>query len=417
LEPPEADWEVTQEAFGGIDTFAFVLDDPTNAITLANGKEVVLEKFDDASVRYFGGTLTQATGITVGIGRRFVCAALGWLFELSRVVVNYKYRGKSDQYIITDATEGLFVNGGGKPIQKDLSAYTVTTANVEEANGNTQIMVFNGEPLRSVMDTLANWAGFVWGVTPLQVVYYRAWENGLNTQSLSDAPDDVTSFPYYTFRHFRNFTEMVNAVYIYGGYHTVEDQTRNYKANGTETSFVTPENWRAPDDQDIITVEKNTGTDPSPVWTAQTVGIPQEEGSFDVVWHETFRSFEFTTAPSALALAWRVNGNIYEPVRAEDVDQPSIDANGRFEVVIKDSTLRDEEAAELRAETELRQRASDGERISLVTTQDGFEVGKLATVVNSIHGVNGSYLIDKMSMRPLGGSNNEYEMTLRKLPA
>lgn len=412
LSPPDGEWEIERQAGGEIDSATFVLDDPTNALTLNGGKEVIIEDFSDSSNRFFGGTLTEATSYSYGIGQRIQCRALGWLFDLSRSVVNYIYRGKSDQYIITDGTEGIFVGGGGKPTDKDMSAYTVNTTNVLEGNDNTQIMVFKGETHRDIMDTLAGWAGFIWGVEPDQTVYYRPYSAGLNSQSFSDAPDESASFPYYSMRHFKNFSEIVNSVYVYGGWQTLEDETRTYGGNGSQTTFTVGHQWRAPDDDDRVAVEVYNGSS----WDVKTVGFPQEEGTFDVRWQELTRSFEFAAAPGNYAASWRVTGNIYDQIVKWRKNQPSIDANGEYAITIKDSSLRDEEAAERRAEIELIKRASEGERITLLTTQDGFEVGKLVDVVNTIHGINDSYLVDKMVMHGLGGTLAEYELTLKSVP-
>jgi hypothetical protein len=368
LAPPDGEWEIEQQAFGEIDSASFVLDDPTNALTLNGGKEVIIENFSDDTVRYFGGTLTEATAYTYGVGRRFQCRALGWLFDLSRTIVSQRFSNRSDQYIITNATEGIFYGISGSTVQKDLSAYTVNTTNVEQGIPDTQIMLFRGESVRDVMDTLAGMANFVWGVTPLQVVYYRPYAAGLNTQSLSDDPDEVTSFPYYSFRYFKNFSGVVNSIYIFGGNQTVPDRTRVYRGDGVQTDFPVVHRWRAPAGEDRVTVEVNTGTDMSPVWTAQTVGFLQDpdEGSFDVLWYELGRGFFFAVAPPNLTNSWRVIGSEVEPVVWEDANQTSINAIGRYEATIKDSTILDEDHAERRAVIELLKRGSEAGRITLI---------------------------------------------------
>jgi hypothetical protein len=174
----------------------------------------------------------------------------------------------------------------------------------------------------------------------------------------------------------------------------------------------------------------NTGTDMSPVWTAQTVGFLQDpdEGSFDVLWYELGRGFFFAVAPPNLTNSWRVIGSEVEPVVWEDANQTSINAIGRYEATIKDSTILDEDHAERRAVIELLKRGSEAGRITLITTRDGFEVGKLVAVRNEIRDIVGEiepgtgneslvyYLIDKMVMHGLGGAIIEYELSLRSVP-
>ena len=421
LEPPDGDWEIEQNSFGEIDTASFTLDDKTNTLSLNSGKQVIIEKFSDSGTRYFGGVLTEVVEVAHGIGRRFNCKALGWTFDLQRAVVNFIYIGKSDQFIITDPTTGIFgANGAGKAVEKDLSAYTATTATVEEGNSNTNKVVLQGTTIRELMDMFSGWAGYVWGVTPLQVIYFRPYTTLTNAETLSDNPDAVTSFPYYGLRRFRNFSEIVNRVYIYGARASKENQIRQYSNESSiKTDFIVPDEWRASDSQadHKIVVEKNTGSDASPAWAVQTVGLPQEVGTFDVIWHELGRQFLFTTAPLVREKAFRVSGDIFEPLSWDEPDQPSIDANGEYAVTIKDSTLRDEDVVELRAHAELRKRSAAGERITLMTTRDGFEVGKLITLTHTILGINAvSYLCNEIVMRPLGGSESEYELTLQRVP-
>lgn len=417
LEPPDADWEIERQVAGEVDIFTFMLHDPTNSITLIGGHEVTVEKFSDSTTLYFGGHLTEVVQITSGIGRIYQCRALGWVFDLSRTVVNQVFVGKSDQFIITDASTGIFLGTSAATVQKDLSAYTVTTANVLEGVANTQLRVYNGETIQDIMDNLAGAIGFIWGVTPAQVVFFREMDAIANSQSLSDSPDESASFGYHNFKYMRNFQEIVNAVYVYGGWAITEAQTRNYKADGTETDFIVPHHWRIDEtDGSLPVVEENTGTDGAPVWATRTVGRVQDVGSFQVLWDELGRGFFWTTAPTnAGDLGWRVTSDLFEPVREEAKNQASITANGRFEIIIKDDSIRDEEIALDRARAELKKRASEGERITCNTYQDDFEPGQALTVVNSIHGLNDSYMVHKLVMRGLGGAETEYELSLNKV--
>lgn len=418
LEPPEAEWSVETQAFGSEDTFSFTLFDKANALTLTSGAQVILEKFSDSGTRYFGGYLTGVAQITDGLGKRITCSASGWMYDLHKTVVNQKFRGKSDQFIITDASTGIFLGTSAQTITKDLSAYTVNTSNVQEGNPNTNIMVFNGETIPDIMDTLADWSGFIWGVTPLQVVYYRPFVASISSQSLSDSPDESSSFPYYDFQIDKDFSHFINAVYVYGGYQTVFDQTRTYGqgdgADGTKTDFILPHKWRAPDSDTLITVEKSDGMGG---WTAQTVGLPQEPGSFDVTWFELGQALHFASAPPNSTPSFRVTGNLFEQVIGFAKNQQSIDDHGEFQVAIKDASLRDEEAAERRARVELNKRAREAFKIGVTCDQDDFQVGTMIPLVNTIHGLNANYLASRMVMRSLGGGKQAYDLTLVEIPS
>jgi len=224
LEPPDGDWEIEQQAGGEIALAVFTIRDADNTITLTGGNEVIIENVSDATERFFGGLLTEVVQRTDGgIGRLYECKALGWVFDLSRTVVNHIFTGKSDQYIITNTSEGIFLGNDAKTVLKDLSAYTVIAANIVEGIANTQLRVYNGETIRDIMDNFIAETGFIWGVEPDQTVYYRPMDAVANSQSLSDAPNDSTSFGYFNFSYMRNFSEIVNAVYVYGGWYIKEN--------------------------------------------------------------------------------------------------------------------------------------------------------------------------------------------------
>lgn len=412
------EWEIERSSFGGIDTASFTLDDPTNSLTLTELSSVTIEDWDDSNNGQFGGLLTGIVQFTVGLGRRFRCQAHGWVFDLEKATVTDIYRGASDQEVILNPSatatkpKGIFLN-----TEKDLAAYTFTTATIKEGNSNTQKLVFQGENIRDIMDLLAEWTGFVWGVLPDQTVFYRPMGEQVHAFSLSDSPDDVVAFPYRGFVLHRDSAKRVNAVIVIGGRIREKDQTKIYKGDGATLLYRLGLDWRAKDSatDKRLEVEKNTGTDVSPSWTAQTVGLPQEPGSFDVIWDEIVATLEFTSPPPDFANSFRVIGDVWRPVIGDAVDQASIDAVGRFELTIKDVTLTDDDAVERRATIELNRRSAGSNRITIVTDHDGLEPGKLIRFVNTIHDIDRDYLVESLVMRGIGPTLEEYEVVLRRV--
>lgn len=421
LQPFDGDWTVERAAYGGIDNFSFELEDQGSTLSLTPLAEIVLEDFSDTGNRVFGGKLTEINQVTLGLGRRFQCKALGWVFDLERATVTDIYRGASDQQVIASDTgtptrpRGIFLNS-----DKDLSDYTLSTNNIKEGNANTQKMVFNGETIRSVMDTLADWQSFVWKIDPDQTVFYRPAGEDVSTFSLSDSPDDVNSFPYYTFQRFRDASKVVNAVTIFGGDFREIDDTKIYPGtNGVDLLYRLGLRWRKSDtnEDDRILVSRNTGTSGSPVFTNMTVAVPGQTDSstFDVVWDELVNTLEFTTAPPAFDQGFQVNGDVWRPLIGEDVDQDSIDEVGRFQLTIKDPSLTDDAAVERRASIELNKNAQAAEQITLVTNQDGAQPGQLINLTNVRHNIAGNRLIDRIVIRPVSDTFQEYELSLRRI--
>jgi hypothetical protein len=422
LQPPDDDWEVERAAYGGIDTFGFTIDDQGSTISLTALANVILEDFADSTTRHFGGKLTEIRQRTLGLGRRFDCKALGWVFDLERATVSDIYRGASDQEIIlsTSATVakplGVFFN-----TDKDLTAYTLSTNNIKIGNANTNKIVFNGQTIRSIMELLAGWQGFVWKVDPDQTVHYRAPGDQESTFTLSDAPDNVTAFPYYQFNRIVDASKVVNHVTVFGGTFREENDTQTYSGDGVTTRLLLGLRWRHNDNNadERIEVARNTGTSASPAWENLTVAVPGQSDSttFAVIWDEFTNTIDFTTAPPNISgPAIRIIGDVWRPLIGEEVDQASIDAVGRFQLTIKDTSLTDDEAVERRADVELRKHASEAEQITVVTNQDGAQPGQLMSISNSVHSIAGNYLIDRMVIRPLSDTFREYELSLRRVP-
>ena len=168
----EQGWRIEHNAHGKLDHAVFTIDDPTNSITIARGVEVIIEDFSDSSDRKFGGVLTEVQDEDKGLGRVYHCKALDWTFLLDRALVNATFRGKSDQFIISDATDGIFAVS-----ETDLSDFTVTTARVEIGNGNTQFQQYKRGTIRDIMDRLREMtvaSRFVWYVDPDKTVVFGA---------------------------------------------------------------------------------------------------------------------------------------------------------------------------------------------------------------------------------------------------
>ena len=262
----ETEWVIDQNAHGKLDHATFVIDDPTNAISLSRGKEVIIEAFADSNDRRFGGILTEVTGSTHGLGRRFACKALDWTFLLDRALVNEKYRGKSDQFIIADATDGIF-----KKSETDLLGFgfTVTTARVQEGNSNTQFLQFKRNTIRNVMDTLKDFAGqnFVWYVDPFKTVVFEVIGTTGYTFHLSDSPDDVTSFAYMDFKQLFSITKIVNEVTVEGSFlrelfADLDSATTVREGDGAKTLHLLGALWQASTGNERIKIFRTTGPTP-----------------------------------------------------------------------------------------------------------------------------------------------------------
>ena len=286
-------------AHGKLDHATFVIDDPTNVISIARGKEVIIENFDDATDPKFGGVLTEVTERVDGLGRLFRCKARDWTFLLDRALVNQTYRGKSDQFIISDATDGIFAKS-----ETDLSDFTVTTARVLEGNGNTQFLQFKRNGLRDVLDTLRDMANnFVWYVDPFKLVVYEPFGTTNHAFHLSDAPDDSDSFAYMDLSRSRGITKAINQVTVEGAFlrELLADIAATdlvYKGDGATVKHNLGYLWQASTGNTRIKVFQNNGADAAPPWGTEaekTVGLAGSDtlSSKDTLWDPAARTLEW----------------------------------------------------------------------------------------------------------------------------
>ena len=430
----EGQMQIERNAHGKMNFTTFVIDDPTNAISLTKGKDLIIEDFDDSNIRQFGGILTEATGYTYGLGRRFDCKALGWSFLLDRALVNFTYRGKSDQFIITD---GGSVQGAGDGIfsksETDLSDFTVSTANVQIGNGNTQFMQFKRVSVRDILDTLKDMASvksapFAWDVDPFKTLYYDVFGTRSHAFHMSDAPDDSNSFGYMGLRDHGSITKLVNQVTVEGAFlrelfaDIPADGTGTvFAADGTAIGFSLKYLWQASTGNTRIKIFQNNGADAGPPWGTEaekTVGLAGSDtlSSHDTLWDPAARTLDWATAPPNKTNSFRIEGDRLRPMIARVKDQPSIDDLGRiYGLSIKDVTILSVEHARLRGRAILeKDRAA---RLSFRTTKDGINPGQNLGMVNSILGIGSAsvpkeYLVDKVTTRILGGQVAEYGVNL-----
>ena len=425
----ETQWTIERNAHGKLDHATFIIDDPAKAITLARGNEVIVEDFADSNIRYFGGILTEVTGSTFGLGRRFACKALDWTFLLDRALVNFTYRGKSDQFIITD---GGSVQGAGDGIfaksETDLKDFTVSTANVQEGNANTQYMQFKRQTVRHILDALKDYSGFVWYVDPFKKVIYEPFGTTSHAFHLDDAPDDVTGFPYFDLLQVHSITKVVNRVTVEGSFlrelnADIAIANTDYSADGGQVKFAIGDLWVAATGNDTLKVFINDGADADPTWaseTEKTVGLAGADNlvSHDTLWDPAGRTLEWATAPPNKDHSFRIVGDRLRALIHTEELGSSITALGRiYGFSVKDPTLLSDEHVVLKAEAELDQRGAEAERLSCMTLKDGIDPGKTLGIISTILGIGSTgvpkdYLVDKVVTRLLGGKVAQYDLQL-----
>ena len=420
----EHSWDVQLNLGSALDQMVFALDDPANAISLDSGKEVLFGSADDTAVYYFGGVLMEVATQTAALGRRHMCKALDWTFVLSRAVVSEVYRGRSDASIINSTSaspKGIFHTG-----HTDLSDFN-STSFVTQGIPDTKFLRFQSEPIANALDALAELAGFVWWVDPDRRLHYGEFDASASTFSLSDAPDDLTSFPFFGARRVQNFAQNSNEVELIGGKERTELADiplavgeRIFASDGVTNPTNAEYDWVASSTQEVVAIYRNIGDDVTPNWEAATVGLFGRDSSddFQVLWYPPLHTITWSTAaPPNLTNSFRVDGDRLTRVHFRMQDENAVAAAGGrvYTHVIKDASVVSQDQAENRVVAELQKRAGFLEKVTLRCNHDGMALalGQKIPVTSSVLGVSGtSYIAEKIVMRPLGVTLIEYDVAL-----
>jgi hypothetical protein len=156
-----------------------------------------------------------------------------------------------------------------------------------------------------------------------------------------------------------------------------------------------------------IAVSKNTGTDTSPIWTAQTVGTLGTDtlGDVDVLYDPTNHWLWFDTAPDNLTSSVQVTGFIEKPirVRVENVgDGELVQAT-----VITNENITSEEDAIAYANALLAKKNAP-RRLDFITYEAGLQVGQELTVADSARGLSETLIIQRITTRWIGSASAEF---------
>ena len=93
---PEKEWDLDLHSGPTLDTINLTLDDPTNSITVLEGKDLIIEDDGDSSFRLFAGIISDVLEEPEGIGRRYNITAQDWKIILDRTTFTKDYRNQTD---------------------------------------------------------------------------------------------------------------------------------------------------------------------------------------------------------------------------------------------------------------------------------------------------------------------------------
>jgi hypothetical protein len=158
---------------------------------------------------------------------------------------------------------------------------------------------------------------------------------------------------------------------------------------------------------DDLVVFKNTGSDATPIWAEQILGVWGEDdfisagGSSNVLYDDQLHWLFFDTNPSNFSKSIRITGDIGKPIR---VRVENLSGNEPlYATTIVDKTITSQEqAAQIGLSKLDRQNAVT--RLEFKTHNPGLKPGQAINVLDTVRGLDETLIIQKISTEWLGAS-------------
>lgn len=382
-----------------IDTCKLIVKDTTGSIVISPKEEIIISNLAE-SVRYFAGCIASVDIKVEGITKLFVCQAQDYTILADKRIVNEVYEDKTDAYIFNDLCTKY---------RADLDGTTY----VQTGLTHTRI-VFNRLTLREAFDKLALESGFDWYVDYNKKVHYFAADTNIASFGLSDDPDEATTYPYSGLKYNKDATRIVNLVLVIGGTYMSDDVSFELAGDAQATELLMPYKMHPAVGESALLVYYNNNTDGAPDWVAYTVGVDFIDtfNAINCLHNYQEKLLKFSAAPPDRKRSVKVTGRYDVPILVRVRQETSYAQYGEwYEEKIVNKDIDNTAWAKLEGKAVLAEHAFEKERGHLQCIQDGLTSGETAYIVNSIQGIDGYYLINKLVTRLLGGTVAQYTVS------
>lgn len=385
-----------------VDTCRFTLDPRTAAsLSLTEWAEVILT--DSASVRAFAGYLTAIEQKVKARRMRYYCECHDYSALLDKVGINTSYTAQTDAAILNS----LFTT-----YLPEINATTYVVS-----SGTVDKIVFNRTTLFDAVKALAQRSGYDWYVDYNKNLHFFPSETNSAPFTLTDAVnyDGALTVPYDrdTFSYEPDASDIRNRIEVYGGIYLSTDTDFEFAGDDQNVLTNLPYQMWPPTGQTQILVYKNTGTDDSPTWTAQTVGVDHVDSlsSYNVLFNRKDKLLRFATAPPNLKRAVKVTCQYEVPLRARVTDSFSYAKYGRwFDYVHRDLDITTKVQAKAIAKAMLAEYALARVAGRLSLRKPGLRSGMNARIINSIKGVDDYFLLQRVTAKARAGWYFQYDV-------
>ena len=176
-----------------------------------------------------------------------------------------------------------------------------------------------------------------------------------------------------------------------------------YPTTSNQSLLILGYRWTPDPDKEFIEIELNIGTDDTPNWARQDVGLLGEEYQTapDVIWDPIGSTLLFNAPLTQLTAGVRVSGTQRFSAITRHDDIAAIEKYGVLEGVIKDRSLITRERVLYKAQAVLNERAT-ASHTATGALNDYIPVGQLVRITSTKFNVDRDYVVTSIEIRPEG---------------
>lgn len=356
---------------------------PTKTYRPALSNEIILM---DGSTRVFAGTVIETHESNEGMLRFFDVVCKDYTHIMDQKMVNKTYTGQTISAIVNDIKTNYLPSG-------------FTTTNVI-AETTVQKIVFNDEPPSKCFQRLADTVGgYDWYVDYNKDIHFFLEGAEVAPFNLDDTGG---KYIWGSLRIERNVNQLRNSIIVRGGDKESTTLTDTHVADGQQKTFVAKPFLRN------LTIEVDDGGG----FDTQTIGQDgiDDFTSKDVLYNPNngFIIFE-TPITSTYKVRW--SGTQVYPIKIIRRDIPSVATYGEWQYVIRDNTIKSEEAAKQRASAEIEKYANPSNEGVFRTYTSGLRSGQSITVQSTLLSISSqTFKITRVILSARSKDAFEYEV-------
>ncbi len=352
--------------------------------------------------KMFGGYVTKLTDNTMRKQPMVQVDCVDYWQDLDRVQCNLVYNGVPDTTIISDVMSTY-----ASWIDTSLVNFTVS-------NYVFQFRRFRAKSVMQILQTIADVTGFdVWVDANKKLHYQSPSSLGTAAFAISDQPDGVSSFGAVYSKYEVDDNAIINRAYFYGGKKPSSDFTQDLSNQATGSNVLFTVAYYPRNSSDGKVHIKKNGTDlavGAAFGTGAANTLISQGGTADCILDVDAQTILFDTAPLAtdtITALYRYN----IPLLVTLTNQQSFAFYGRwYDGNLVDDGVFDTQTAIQRLRILLVEQAYGLVEITFTTRQPGLVAGTQISLTNAARGIAGTYMIQKVTTRPIGGGYYDFEV-------